>query len=415
MKFDSIFKQVIEEMKIYWNLPSSGFLCGGSLANLIWEKISGNKAVVNDIDIFIYKGKPESEDFVFTNFNINKTEKVIHETYAGLNISYDRTISHVILNSRREDILNFIDIYAEKNEPQSILDSFDINCCQVGYLLEEDKFFYTNGFVKFLETGKLELNNLHTPAHSAIRLAKKADELGVEVPEFELEIASLSLSKVFLLDLQRLRFKDKYHDLFKKYEKHLSDKFELVRCHQSEEELVYRNINPDPLYRLQSKNAVIDGVDRLGISTSKYFLAWVRQVKGNLKLEELWKKLFVAYDSKLTFEEYLDTEPIVSDLELLEKVIKWAPKSLKNLIGLKFSEQISVIKKVFEHFKNKPLVGISFLETLQIDDKIDFDDEMSMLVLELSLRKINDGDKYGKVEKIFGNSTETIDDTRLPF
>jgi hypothetical protein len=383
------------------------------LANLIWEKISKNKAVVNDIDIFIYKGKPESEDFVFTNFNINKTERAIYETYGGLNISYDRTVSHVILNSRREDIINYIDIYSEAYNPQSILDSFDINCCQVGYLLEEDKFFYTKGFLKFLETGKLELVNLHTPAHSAIRLAKKADELGVEIPKFEIEVAAISISQVFLLDIQKLRFKEKYHDLFKKYENHLSDKFELVRCCESELELSYRNIKADPLYRLSPKNIMIKGVERLGVSTSKYFLSWVRQVKGNPKLEELWKKLFVAYDSKLTFEEYLDVEPNEDDLELLGKVIKWAPKSLKNLHGLKYSEQIDIIKRVFEHFKSKPLVGISLLETLKIDEKFDFDDEMSMLVLELSLRKINDGDKYNKVEKIFGDYKENVKD--LPF
>jgi hypothetical protein len=400
-------------MKKNWNLPSSGFLCGGSLANLIWEKTSGNKAVVNDIDIFIYKGKPESEDFVFTNFNINKTERAIYETYSGLNISYDRTVSHVILNSRREDIINYIDIYSEAYNPQSILDSFDINCCQVGYLLEEDKFFYTKGFLKFLETGKLELVNLHTPAHSAIRLAKKADELGVEVPKFEIEVAAISISQVFLLDIQKLRFKEKYHDLFKKYENHLSDKFELVRCCESELELSYRNIKADPLYRLSPKNIMIKGVERLGVSTSKYFLSWVRQVKGNPKLEELWKKLFVAYDSKLTFEEYLDVDPNEDDLELLGKIIKWAPKSLKNLHGLKYSEQIDIIKRVFEHFKSKPLVGISLLETLKIDEKFDFDDEMSMLVLELSLRKINDGDKYNKVEKIFGDYKENVKD--LPF
>jgi hypothetical protein len=413
MNFENIFKEVIVEMKKNWNLPSSGFLCGGSLANLIWEKTSGNKAVVNDIDIFIYKGKPESEDFVFTNFNINKTERAIYETYSGLNISYDRTVSHVILNSRREDIINYIDIYSEAYNPQSILDSFDINCCQVGYLLEEDKFFYTKGFLKFLETGKLELVNLHTPAHSAIRLAKKADELGVEVPKFEIEVAAISISQVFLLDIQKLRFKEKYHDLFKKYENHLSDKFELVRCCESELELSYRNIKADPLYRLSPKNIMIKGVERLGVSTSKYFLSWIRQVKGNPKLEELWKKLFVAYDSKLTFEEYLDVEPNEDDLELLGKVIKWAPKSLKNLHGLKYSEQIDIIKRVFEHFKSKPLVGISLLETLKIDEKFDFDDEMSMLVLELSLRKINDGDKYNKVEKIFGDYKENVKD--LPF
>jgi hypothetical protein len=406
---ENVFREVIVEMKNRWNLPDSGFLCGGSIANLIWEKISGNKAFVNDIDIFIYKGKPEPKDNIYQNFTINKIEKVWFESYSGLNISYDKTINHVILNSRREDIFNLIEIHSNVNNPQSILDSFDINCCQVGYLIEEDKFFYTNGFIKFLQTGKLELVNLHTPAHSAIRLIKKAEELGVEIPKSEIEVAAISISKMFLIDIQRLRFKEKYHSLFKKYENHLSDKFELVRCFETEKELEYRNIKAEPLYRLEPKNIKFEG--GCGITTSRYFLNWFRSVRGNVKLEDVFNKLQPAYDVNLTFSEYLDIEPNEADVELLSKIIKWSPKSLKNLFGLKYSEQIEMIKKVFDHFKEKKLVGISFLETVKLNDKIDFDDEMAMLVLELSLRKVNDGDKTNKVEKIFGNYKEV----RIPF
>ena len=49
---ESLARKAINELKLY-NLPKRGFLAGGSLANLVWEFASGNKAVINDIDILI--------------------------------------------------------------------------------------------------------------------------------------------------------------------------------------------------------------------------------------------------------------------------------------------------------------------------------------------------------------------------
>jgi hypothetical protein len=408
MNFENIFREVLEEMKKRWELPTSGFLCGGSLANLIWEKISGNKAIVNDIDIFIYKGKPESEDFVFTNFNVNKTKRVAFESYQGLRLSYNKTVSHVILNSIRDGDFNYIDIYSLENDPQSIIDSFDINCCQVGYVIDEGKFIYTKEFIHFLETGELKLINLHTPAHSSIRLVKKADELGVEIPKDEIKIAATALTGLFLNDIQRVRFKDKYHDLYKKYESHLQEFFNLTEC--GSVDIFNDGSLRDKLYRLEPKDSKLKKYS-WGIGSSEYFLAWMRQVKDNSKLEEMWSRLVSAYDAKMNFQEYLDIELDEKDLNLITRVIKWSPKSLDNLIGKTLSKQIGLIKKVFEHFKEKPLVGISFLETIKDIDKLDFEDEMLMMVLELSLRKVNDIDRFRKVEKIFDNNPSHITDT----
>ena len=39
------------------NFPKFGTIAGGSLGNLIWEQVSGNVAVVNDIDVFIFDKK----------------------------------------------------------------------------------------------------------------------------------------------------------------------------------------------------------------------------------------------------------------------------------------------------------------------------------------------------------------------
>jgi hypothetical protein len=41
---------IIKQKKLW---ESSKRILGGSISNLIWEEISGNKSIINDIDIFI--------------------------------------------------------------------------------------------------------------------------------------------------------------------------------------------------------------------------------------------------------------------------------------------------------------------------------------------------------------------------
>ena len=54
--------QAIKHLKENYILPNSGILAGGSLSNLIWEYKSGNKAIINDIDVFIFDKTIKLED-----------------------------------------------------------------------------------------------------------------------------------------------------------------------------------------------------------------------------------------------------------------------------------------------------------------------------------------------------------------
>jgi hypothetical protein len=51
MNIELLGRNAINKIKETWELPK--FLAGGSISNLIWEEISGNKSIINDIDIFI--------------------------------------------------------------------------------------------------------------------------------------------------------------------------------------------------------------------------------------------------------------------------------------------------------------------------------------------------------------------------
>jgi hypothetical protein len=54
MNIESLGRQSLQKLKAYPNFPSTGFIAGGSIANLIWENVSGIKAIINDIDVFVF-------------------------------------------------------------------------------------------------------------------------------------------------------------------------------------------------------------------------------------------------------------------------------------------------------------------------------------------------------------------------
>ena len=45
MNVESLGRQAIDRIKKEWGLPLHGFVAGGAIANIVWELVSGNKAV----------------------------------------------------------------------------------------------------------------------------------------------------------------------------------------------------------------------------------------------------------------------------------------------------------------------------------------------------------------------------------
>ena len=78
MNIEKIIREAIVDIKSRWTLPTEGFLAGGSLGNLAWEKISSNKAIINDLDIFTYRGKiDDPNNIVYEKFTVKTIEKEI--------------------------------------------------------------------------------------------------------------------------------------------------------------------------------------------------------------------------------------------------------------------------------------------------------------------------------------------------
>ena len=409
MNYELIFRDALCDIRSKWELPSSGFLAGGSISNVIWNKISGNNAPVNDLDIYILDGVVKlSETEIKKKQNFIKNENFVYEDYSGISQCFRKTGYYVINNVSVDGIYNYINYSSDTEDPNIIIESFDINCCQVGYDIGNDKFYWTKSFENFLNTGELMLVNLCSPAHSAIRIVKKKKDLSANLKDLELDIIAYTLSGNRFLDTAKVRFKQRYADMFDKYSEDLSSRFELDRD-EDVEQYLRDNLNVhDNIYCVKSKSVGIniDSSMKIGVNLSKDFLFWIRNIFNDKELEKTWFRIHHIFDTSLTIEEYLDCKPTHIELETLRNLINVAPNCVKNLKGMTLSNQLKLVNNLFSKYKDDLIVAISILENHKIDDKINLEDDMDLLLLELSVRKNIVDDSRGKVRRLLGIEPE---------
>lgn len=419
MNVENLARQAVQIIKNQWGLPSTGFLAGGSIANIIWEIVSGNKAVVNDVDIFHFVGfeKKQNTKDKTSLFNFQKHEKNFYEDYTGLCFTLKTKDFYSIVKAEREEIFNHIDYKSNTEDPQLIINSFDINACKVGYHIDTDTIHFTKEFVDFLETGKLKVCNLITPCHTAVRIAKKSKDLNVILDDFELKLIQYSLTHSFY-DKMKWRFKDKYQQMFETNFDILSKFFKISRDTEIEDYVLQKHGVDTKLYYLESlcdfikEKDVFDDKNLRSINSTIDFIFYMRNISNNESLKQIWSKLYWYFNT----ENYVDKDVELEDIELLNRFSLYAPDSIENLKGYKLSEQIDLIKKFLDKYKDDPLVAISILEKIKVQKDIELDDETALL-LELSVRKKIINDTRGKVAKILQLPTpiDSVDDNSLPF
>lgn len=419
MNIENLARQAINRIKDTWGLPKTGFLAGGSIANIIWELVSGNKAVVNDIDVFHFVGIKENYDRKDKDsiFNFRNTQTTYYEDYTGMCFTTKTKEFYSIVSSEKQEMFNNINYKSNVEDPSLIIRSFDINATRVGYSIDEDKIYWTSEFEEFLKTGELKVCNLMTPCHTSVRITKKADELNAKLNPFEFKLLQYSLSRSFS-DKIKWRFKDRYQKMYEKYSSILEPYF-LIRRDKSIEDYVFLQYNEKvELYFLianipgndarkdsfsfdrdYSKIFQHSNLDSIYRTTD--FLFYMRNIWGKPELEKLWTKL----DYFFVTENYVDGEFDQEDIDLLSRFSRYAPNSIENLKGFKLSEQIQIIKKFLDNYKEDPIVAISILESVKVDKDILLDEETSLL-LELSVRKKIINDTRGKVRMILENKGE---------
>ena len=407
MDIEILCRKAIEIIKEKWSIPETGFIAGGSIANIVWELVSGKKAVINDIDVFIFRKKINTfENSKDSLYRYKEDSVKVYEDYTGINWSTYTKNFYSIVSSERNGIFNTIEYDSNVEDPRFIIDSFDINCTAVGYSIDDDKFYWTKDFEKFLNTGELKIVSLTTPAHSAIRIIKKSDELGCKVDEFEFKILSYVVDNYYFSDISKRMFKERYYDVYEKYSDKLNSFFNIVRCLDDEMYIKSRFGSDDKLYKLVPIKYILENNsgDRSleywndenlsKIQTCKNFIFYIRNVYGNESIKKIWNSY--SFNS----EDYIDCQPTDIDLDLLKRLVE-NTRSINTLNGYTLSEQLNIIKTLFKEFSDDPIIAISLLEKEGFKLPEEFD-ESTKLLLELSVRKEIVNDTKGKVGKILG-------------
>lgn len=384
MNIELIARQALSTLKSKYDLPASGFIAGGSLANLMWEIVSGNKAVVNDIDIFSFV-KESDEENIFTH---SRSEtKFDQNEYHQIMPIITKDIKYVIKSSVNDGIINHIRCCSD-HEPSIVIDSFDINCTRIGYSIDNDKFFWTKDFEEFLQTGEIKVVNLSTPAHTAIRLVKKQYELKANLDDIELKMCQFVINNFYHFnDINKIRFKKKYSNTYKKYQSKLDKFFSLFRDVSLESHLRLTKCVDDKVYHLEANSVKFDDINiinDLSYSTNKSFdfLFFVRNIYKTSKVD-IWKKLSPFYNKI----DYIKEDEDKSDIDFISSLIKSHPKVINNIKGLNFDEQIRIVKNVIDKITNQYdyKTAIAILENVKLNKDIQLDED-DCLLLGLSMR-----------------------------
>ena len=235
LKEKNIVERILNDLSKYGDIPNKGFLSGGAVANTLMSYVWGGEYPINDLDIFI----DDTDSLLFRNPTTPiRSNKLIIEGdgYMVTKLSYDHGSNYQIVSVEREGYLNRIFITSSRRNVgySYVLNGFDFNCCQVGIDLENNSLCYTESFENFLNNKQLEVTAIYTPAHTAIRLFKKLDELkcycNVE-ESMNLLSQPLLLENIVSLSPRHfgLYFSTKYKEMYFTYYSKIREYFKLTK------------------------------------------------------------------------------------------------------------------------------------------------------------------------------------------
>jgi hypothetical protein len=217
--------------------PMHYFMAGGSVANTIYYLLNKSKfdvPVINDIDLFnfshnnnYYMGIPEVNNFIFGN--ISEDANIHLDSYGRAWIGSNGEHIRMVSSERFGDINKVtINVYSPNNISfnevdyyKELLGIFDLNCCMAGLDRINNKIIYTEQFIDFLFTHKIEVTNTSQPLQTTIRLHKKCEELNSDVSnldnEMELIQHSFFITTNKSIGPEWFEKTRRYRDLFLKY------------------------------------------------------------------------------------------------------------------------------------------------------------------------------------------------------
>jgi len=176
---EGLGREILGKLNKFVELPRTGFLAGGAVANTIFSMEWGGDYPTNDLDIF----RIESTDWLVSMIMPHRsTRGDPFGSCKGIIAINNYGRSYTVSKTEVKGILNFINVQLEADHQKMenyriIMEGFDLNCCQAGIDLESAELIYSLSFEAFLKTRQLQVSHPCTPFHTAIRIAKKKKEL----------------------------------------------------------------------------------------------------------------------------------------------------------------------------------------------------------------------------------------------
>jgi hypothetical protein len=180
-------EQVLKRLESFVDIQAfgheEGLVAGQSVASAIAEIVGSPHATAfNDVDIFrkIRDSERKRTTHRVLNMVVQKETK-LDVAYGQITVCDE--YHYQVARTRREGLLNEVLCYgsafSQLNDSgaQRILNSFDLNCVQVGVNLDTRQLVWTPAFERFVNTQQLLVENVRTPVHTAIRWFRKKAEL----------------------------------------------------------------------------------------------------------------------------------------------------------------------------------------------------------------------------------------------
>lgn len=176
---DTLGRDLLRKLSKFVELPQTGLLAGGAVANTIFSMEWGGDYPINDLDIFRVESTDglESKRMPHRCMGVNLAGR-----YWGVIVINNFGRSYTVSKTEVKGILNFVNVQLETDRQKMenykiIMEGFDLNCCQAGIDLESAELIYSPNFEAFLKTMQLQVSHPCTPFHTAVRIAKKKKEL----------------------------------------------------------------------------------------------------------------------------------------------------------------------------------------------------------------------------------------------
>lgn len=209
-------------------LPSRGILTGQSVATMYLDIVGFNNyqnktntpLAINDVDVFVFAKKGSFKE---KNMISKQNVKIDYINDYGRFLGAYAQNKYTIVATKHLKSLNvtFVTTNEKNLGALELISKFDINVTQIAIDLATDELITSKYFDEFVKSGQLRIVDMQTPHHTAIRLAKKANEFGFYV-DYEREFA-----KLVIVETNCKYFSQKYYQNYLKHKEILDIYFEL--------------------------------------------------------------------------------------------------------------------------------------------------------------------------------------------